>query len=191
MISAPSGTGKSILVERLEREFPYDIEESCSLTTRHPRSGEIEGKHYYFVTLESFLAKVKENAFLEHVEVFGNHYGTLKESVERIRSSRKHVILVIDTQGALEIQKSMKEGVYIFISPPSLTELEKRLISRATEDKEIIKKRLACVEAEMQALSFYDYHIINDDLEVAYQTLKSICIAEAHRIVHHTNKGVK
>lgn len=180
VISAPAGTGKSTLVEKMVGEFPDVIAESCSTTTRSPRPGEIKGQHYDFVSKIEFEQLKKKGAFLEHAEVFGDFYGTRTDEILRLENEGKHVILVIDTQGAMQVKRKM-EATFIFISPPSHEELKKRLINRKTEDSKTIEKRLAWAKEEMNRIPFYDYHIVNDDLEITYQILKSIFIAQEHK----------
>jgi guanylate kinase len=183
VVSAPAGTGKSTLVDRLVKEFE-GLEETCSVTTRQPRAGEKEGKHYHFVSPSVFAKRVKEGAFLEHVDVHGHKYGTLKEDVDKIHSEGKHAILVIDTQGARRIQESGIEAIYTFLAAPSMEILKKRLISRGTETTAQIEKRLEIAEKELEASALYHYRIVNDELEIAYLKLKSVLIAEAHKIKH-------
>lgn len=184
IVSAPAGTGKSTLVDRLQEEFRGQIIETCSWTTRTARVGEKEGVHYHFVSKEAFLKKAEEGAFLEYVTVHGNYYGTLKEDVDAIMNKGKHAILVIDTQGAVRVQGKEYASISIFLAPPSLDELKRRLIARGTESELQINSRLAHSEEELKAVGVYHYHIVNDDLETAYQALKSICIAETHKVKH-------
>lgn len=185
VISAPAGTGKSTLVHLLLEEFPNEIIESCSSTTRPPRPGEIAQKHYNFLTVPEFERKILDGEFLEYAHVFGNYYGTPKLQVEQLLRQGKHVILVIDTQGALQI-KGRVPGIYVFISPPSMEELKRRLFKRRTEDEEKINVRMEWAKKEMELANHYDYHIINDNLEVTYQILRAIFIAEEHK---NRNKG--
>lgn len=179
IISAPAGTGKTTLVQMLTKEFPHVVA-SISHTTRQPRQGEIEGVHYHFISKKEFVKRIDDGEFLEYVKLYDDYYGTHKLWVENQLIQGKHVILVIDTQGA-ELLKEMK-AIFIFISPPSIEELERRLRSRQTETKDMIEKRLLWAKKEMEAQKNYDYLIINDDLAIAYQVLRSILIAEEHRI---------
>lgn len=180
VVSAPAGTGKTTLVDMLTREFP-SVVRSISCTTRAPRSGEQNKKDYFFLTKEEFDAKIQQGDFLEHAQVFGHDYGTSKEFVKTQTKAGKHVVLVIDTQGAL-LLKGKLPAVFIFISPPSFNELKGRLNKRQTEQPESIEERLAWAHHELEKMHQYDYHIINDDLETAYTVLKSIFIAEEHKI---------
>jgi len=177
VVSAPAGTGKSTLVKKLVEEFPDAIEESRSCTTRKPRPREDE---YDFLSVEDFEKKLTNDEFLEHAKVFSNYYGTLKSEVSRIQESGKHVILVIDTQGALKIKNEV-EATFIFINPPSFEVLKERLFKRRTESDEIIEERLTWAKREMEFGKEYDYQLTNDDLEVSYQVLRSIIIAEEYK----------
>lgn len=181
VVSAPAGTGKTTLVRMLINEFDC-VAESVSCTTRKIRPGEIPGRDYYFLTEEEFEAKKREGDFLEHAKVFDNEYGTSREYVMKNQAAGKHVFLVIDTQGAMKLKKESFDAIYVFLSPPSLEELKQRLCKRQTESKETIEKRLSWAEHEMQMACYYDYHIINDNLENAYTILRSIVIAEEHRV---------
>ncbi|CDZ80677.1 Guanylate kinase [Candidatus Rubidus massiliensis] len=180
IISAPAGTGKTTLVHMLTKEFPQ-VCESVSFTTRYLRPNEIEGKHYFFVSKDEFELMVRNQSFLEYVELYGFYYGTSKAFVEEKLNEGKHVVLVIDTQGALALQKTEIPAIYIFLKPPSMEELEKRLINRKTESEKKVEERIEWAEKELQDSKFYNYHIVNDDLQIAYQVLRSIVIAEDHR----------
>ena len=180
IISAPAGTGKTTLVNMLTEKYPQVIR-NVTCTTREKRPGEVNGKDYYFLTEEEFQKKLKAGDFLEHADVFGNHYGTSKSLIEKELKSGKDVILVIDTQGALQLKARLKDKVdatFIFISPPSFEELKKRLIQRRTETPEKIEKRLKTARQELEMISHYDYHIVNDDLTAAFEALKNIIIAD-------------
>lgn len=180
ILSAPAGTGKTTLVEKLTSEEPH-IVRNISYTTRAPRKGEVEGKDYHFISFQEFERKIKKNDFLEYAEVFGHFYGTCKESVEKLLNKGCDAVLVIDTQGALAIKKLLK-GVYIFVSPPSLKELEKRLVNRKTESASELKTRLEWASRELKQAVHYDYNIVNSDLKEAYIALKSIFIAEKFKV---------
>jgi len=180
IISAPAGTGKTTLVKRLIHEFPHVVQ-SLSYTTRAPRKGEINGVDYNFIDRATFEEKIRSGELLEYIELYGFYYGTSCLWVEEQRKKGNHVILVIDTQGGLNL-KTKIQATFIFIEPPSLEELKNRLILRKTEPLSVIEKRLSCVERELEQGKNYDYRIINDRIDVAYQVLKSIFIAETHRI---------
>lgn len=181
IISAPAGTGKTTLVDKLAREFPT-IVRSISYTTRPARAGEVEGEHYHFIGKDEFEAMIEEGLFLEHVKLYDDYYGTSRAWVLEQQKQGKHVVLVIDTQGAMRLRGAFP-AVFIFIRPPSLEELSKRLERRKTETKETLEKRLSWAKFELEAVRYYDYQVVNDDLETAYQVLRSIFIAEEHRIL--------
>lgn len=181
VLSAPSGTGKTTLIDMLLTEFP-SVVRSISYTTRKPRDGEVSGKDYYFVEKEEFYRKIAEGDFLEHVQLYGYDYGTSSAWVEDQIRRGKHVVLVIDTQGALILKKKF-QAVFIFVKPPSPEELKKRLMNRRTEDDAKMKERLNRAEKEIEISDFYDYRFVNDDLKVGYQVLRSIIIAESHRVI--------
>jgi guanylate kinase len=179
VISAPAGTGKTTLVRMLQKEFSC-LAESVSYTTRKPRPNEEEGVDYYFVSESEFTQKLEEGEFVEYAKVFDHYYGTSKSFVESQLLKGKHVLLVIDTQGAIQL-KSHYDATFIFISPPSVSELRSRLYGRKTETDQAIEHRLSWAEKEMALASLYDYHIVNEDLYTAYAVLRSILIAEEHR----------
>ncbi len=181
MISAPAGTGKTTLVEMLLKEFPEEVAESCSNTTRAPRPGEIARQHYHFLSIPEFEAMIKADVFLEHVKLFGNYYGTSKEEIASLRAQGKHVVMVIDTQGAMRIKEKVSAS-FIFIRPPSFQELRNRLFKRRTEDEEKIEERLRWAKKEIETAAQYDYQIINEDLDTTYQILRSILVAEEHKM---------
>lgn len=179
VISAPAGTGKTTLVRMLRDEFDC-VAESVSYTTRKIRSKEVEGKDYHFISLEQFREKIADGEFIEYAEVFGYHYGTSRKAVETLQAEGKHVILVIDTQGALQLKRILP-AIFIFISPPSSEELKRRLHGRKSETDEVIQTRLSWARKEISEARQYDYHIVNEDLSVAYQVLRAILIAEEHK----------
>lgn len=179
VVSAPAGTGKTTLVQMLQQEFPCVVE-SVSYTTRKPRTNERNGKDYFFLSEKEFQEKIEAGEFYEYAKVFDHYYGTSRSFVEKERAKGLHVVLVIDTQGAMLLKKKL-DAAFIFLRPPSLEELERRLRQRSTETDESIAKRLSWAEKEMEMASFYDYQIVNSDLEIAYDVLRSILIAEEHK----------
>lgn len=180
VVSAPAGTGKTTLVKMLVKEFP-NVVASISLTTRSPRPEELNGRDYFFVSTNEFEEKIQAGEFLEHVKLYGDYYGTSRQWVQDQLQKGNHVILTIDTQGAL-LLKNHFPAVFIFIFPPSIEELKKRLELRKTETPAEIERRMAVAKKEIESAKFYDYTLINDDLKVAYNTLHSILIAEEHRV---------
>ncbi|MDD2840667.1 MAG: guanylate kinase [Rickettsiales bacterium] len=173
ILSSPSGTGKSTLGKMLLDKY-NNIKLSTSATTRKPREGEVDGFHYYFLTQEEFDKKVENDEFLEHAGVYDKSYGTLKSQVEDKFNEGNDVLLDIDWQGNLLVSKKIQDKsklLKIFLLPPSIQELENRLSSRATDSKEIIEKRMADARNTMSHYKEYDYIIINDSLEVAFDEL--------------------
>ncbi len=179
ILSAPAGTGKTTLVKRLVKQDPR-IVPSISFTTRPPREGEKDGIDYHFVTREAFEQKIADGDFLEHVDFCGNYYGTSGAWVDAQREAGSHVILTIDTQGAL-LLKNKVDAVYIFVLPPSLEVQRHRLEYRMTDSRENIEKRLARTPYELQAAKYYDYVVVNDRLEGAAAAVMNIIHAEEHR----------
>lgn len=179
VLSAPAGTGKTTLVQKLVQEFP-SVVQSISYTTRKPRVKEVTGDHYFFISKEEFEAKIAEHEFLEYVLLYGDYYGTSKVWVESMLSQGKHLFLVIDTQGALQLMDSV-DACFIFVKPPSLEVLRQRLLERNSETEESLNNRLAWAEKEMAADHYYDYVFFNDNLNTAYEILRSIVIAEEHK----------
>jgi len=180
VISAPSGTGKTTLCHMLLKELPNAVF-SVSFTTREPREGEVNGRDYWFVSKEEFERRIREGDFLEWAQVYGYYYGTSKGQVLKALKEGKDVILDIDTQGALQVKERFPEAVLIFILPPSLKELERRLRKRGTDPEDVIEKRLKLAREEIKKAKFYDYIVVNDKLEVAYSKLKSIITSEKCR----------
>lgn len=177
IISAPTATGKTTLVNKLEKELS-NLVRSISYTTRKPRKNEKEGVDYYFISEEEFKAKVEAGDFLEYAKVFGHYYGTSKEVVEKLRNDGKKVVLVIDVQGAMTLKDKLP-SVLIFLKPPSYEELERRLRLRGMDSEEKIKERLKMAKLEMKEANKFDYQIVNDDLDTACKLIRSIIIKES------------
>jgi guanylate kinase len=178
VLSAPAGTGKTTLVRMLTEEFPQVIQ-SISYTSREPRPHERTGVDYHFVAKEKFKEKITSGDFLEHAVVYEDYYGTDQRWVEERLKQGKHVFLVIDTQGARQLMGKVP-AVFIFVYPPSFEELKTRLEERKTESSQVIEERLSWSRQELEAGKLYQYNIVNDDLNIAYQVLRSIVIAEDH-----------
>lgn len=181
VISGPSGAGKGTICKAL-LEKHNNIYISVSATTRAPRAGEVEGVNYYFLTKEDFEVKVRENGFLEYANVHGNFYGTPKGNVEKMLEDGKDVILEIDIQGALQVKENFKEGVFIFILPPSMEELKQRIIKRGSETEESLMTRFKNAYKEINYVSKYNYAVVNDTLELAVEKVESIITAEKCRV---------
>ncbi len=181
IISAPSGTGKTTILKRVIAELK-NIVFSVSHTTRSPRLGEEKDVDYFFVDKSTFVTMQDQGLFLEWAEVHGNLYGTCSNTVQTITEQGNDIILDIDVQGARQLMDKLKnKGVFVFISPPSLHELEKRLVNRGTESDSVIATRLNNAHDEMKSLEYYDYVIVNDRVDQAVDELKSIIIAERSR----------
>ncbi len=180
IVSAPSGAGKTTLCRKAVDFFP-DLRHSISYTTRRPREGERNGVDYWFVDEARFRSMAERGEFIEYAEVHGRLYGTSGRDLEGLLSKGLNVILDIDVQGAERIRKRLPEGVYIFIVPPSIEACEERLKKRSKDSPEEIKRRLDVAVEEIKRASGYDYIIINDDLEKAFDELKSIITAEKIR----------
>nr|WP_321466303.1 guanylate kinase [uncultured Desulfobulbus sp.] len=181
VLSAPSGCGKTTILKRVMAELP-SLSFSVSHTTRKPRPGEVDGVQYHFVSPQDFLALRDQQpcGFLEWAEVHGNYYGTSVAEVERRCRQGQDVLLDIDVQGAAQVRQGA-DPVTVFIAPPSLQVLEQRLRGRGTESEETIGRRLHNARAEMAEIAAYDYVIVNDKLEEAVESLRSIIIAERCR----------
>ncbi len=172
IVSGPSGVGKGTIVKTIisRRE---DVVESVSCTTRPPRAGEVNGKHYFFLSREEFERRIEENGFLEYDEHFGNIYGTPRAFVEETLKD-KSIILEIEVEGAMQVKKSYPDCVLVMVVPPSMEELKRRLQGRESETEEQIANRLARIEYEYSKKDLYDYVIVNDDLETAIKEVESI-----------------
>ncbi len=181
ILSSPSGAGKSTLARRL-MEWDPSLSFSVSATTRAPRSGEIDGKDYYFRSREEFEAMVAKGEMLEHAEVFGNLYGSPRGPVEAAMAEGRDTIFDIDWQGGQQVKQAMgQEVISIFILPPSIPELERRLRSRGQDSDDVIEGRMAKSEAEISHWAEYDYVLINEDVERTEADLKTILSAERMR----------
>jgi guanylate kinase len=180
VISGPSGAGKGTICKSLLDKHDFWI--SVSATTRQPRQGEIDGKNYYFITKENFKNRIEQGDFLEYAEVYGNFYGTPKSSVLQMIDSGKDVILEIDIQGALKVKEAFKEGIFIFILPPSMEELKQRIIRRGSETRESLMTRFKSAYKEINYVSKYSYAVVNDTVEEAVKKIESIVVAERCRV---------
>lgn len=180
VVSAPSGTGKTTVVERLVQVVP-DLGLSRSYTSRAMRTGEKDGVDYNFITREQFEAMIAADAFLEWADVFGNLYGTGKAETERELAAGRDLVLVIDVQGARQVRSHGANAIGIFVLPPSFEALERRLRGRSKDSEEAIRKRLATARREIRAVAEYEYVIVNDELDACVDRLRSIVLAERAR----------
>jgi len=180
ILSSPSGGGKTTIARRL-MTLRNDVGYSVSCTTRLPRSGEVDGKDYYFLSTGEMLAARERGEFAESAEVHGKMYGTLRREVDRVLGSGKHVRMDIDVQGAEQFVKAFPRSVLVFVLPPSVDVLMTRLMARKTESREALRVRLASALKELQAIGMYDYVVVNDSLDRAVAAVSSIIDAETFR----------
>lgn len=180
VVSGPSGVGKGTICKELLKT--QDIFFSVSATTRKAREGEIDGINYFFKTEDDFKKMIENKELLEWAPFCESFYGTPKAAVLEKLENGTDVLLEIDVQGALQVRKHYPEGVYIFVLPPNMQELERRIRGRATETEEVIKLRLSKASNEIDTVNKYNYIVINDDVEAAVFAIKSIITAEKHRI---------
>ena len=180
VLSGPSGVGKSSLRAKVRKEFPR-LAYSISYTTRPPRHGEAEGRDYHFVSKDTFLAMREAGAFVEWAIVHGNYYGTSGDRLEKQLNEYGDVLLEIDVQGARQVKARFPQACFIFVLPPDREALEERLLKRGTEQGEDIETRLENAMEELLEASWYDYLIINDDLDEAVEALKAVILAARYR----------
>nr|WP_031516160.1 guanylate kinase [Desulfofalx alkaliphila] len=180
VLSGPSGAGKGTICQQLIKK-ESSISLSVSVTTRSPRLGEEHGKNYFFINEEQFKQMIEGDQLLEWAQVYGNFYGTPRDWVEKKLQAGEDVLLEIDIQGALQIKEKFPQCILVFVIPPSINELQARLIKRGTDCNDVIKKRLQCVEGELQKVPQYDYIVVNDCLDTAIDQVRSIIVAEKCR----------
>lgn len=189
ILSAPSGAGKTTVARKVLEQVP-ELVRVVTYTTREPRPGEQDGQDYRFISKEEFEAKIKEGFFLEYANVYGNYYGTPKKEIDELLSLGKDVLLIIDVQGAFKVKSLMREAVSIFLLPPSLEELKRRIEGRGYVDKNL-EKRLQTAKEEIPCAKYFDYIVINDFLNNAVEKVKAIIIsyrAQAKRVVDNIEK---
>ncbi|MFE5319678.1 guanylate kinase [Paenibacillus sp. NPDC056579] len=187
VLSGPSGVGKGTVCKALRQCTP-DLVYSVSATTREARQGEVDGVNYFFKTREQFQQLIEEDQMLEWAEYVGNFYGTPRKFVEETINSGKDIILEIEVQGALKVKQKFPEGVFIFLLPPSMDELESRIVGRGTESEESIRNRMSVAMDEIKLMEHYDYAIVNDRVENACSKIQAIVVAEHCRKEKVVNK---
>ena len=176
ILSGPSGVVKGTIRKYFEKDDRLNLAYSTSMTTRSPRQGEKDGVDYFFTTKEKFEEAIKNGELLEYAEFVGNYYGTPLNEVERLRNEGKNVLLEIEVQGATQVQKRCPDALSIFIIPPSMDELERRIRGRRSEPEEIIQQRLAKASHEMKMIPNYKYIVCNDDPKLAAELIKTIIL---------------
>jgi guanylate kinase len=181
VFSGVSGVGKGTLLDRLMPMEDLNLAYSVSMTTRAPREGEVEGEDYFFVSKKRFVEAIKNDELLEHARFVGNDYGTPRAYVEQQRALGKNVILEIEIRGAKQIMEKCPDALSIYIVPPSLEELERRLRARSTEDDETIMKRIAKAKRELKDTDSYEHIVCNDDLDVAVEEIRQIILDEINK----------
>lgn len=187
VLSGPSGVGKGTVCKAL-RECTPELIYSVSATTREPREGEVEGVNYFFKTKEQFQQLIRDDQVLEWAEYVGNYYGTPRRFVEDTLNAGKDIILEIEVQGALKVKQKFPQGVFIFLLPPSMDELENRIVGRGTESEESIRSRMSVAMDEIRLMEHYDYAIVNDRVEHACARINAIIEAEHCRKDRVVNK---
>ncbi|MGA9226673.1 MAG: guanylate kinase [Mesobacillus sp.] len=191
VLSGPSGVGKGTVRKELFSQPDTAFEYSVSATTRFPREGERNGVDYFFKTREEFEDMIKQDQLLEYAEFVGNYYGTPVEYVRQTLDAGKDVFLEIEVQGASQVRRKFPEGLFIFLAPPSLSELENRIVTRGTETEDIIKGRMRAAREEIEMMELYDYVVENDHVESAANRVKAIVVAEhcrRERVQHRYKK---
>ncbi|ALC81009.1 MULTISPECIES: guanylate kinase [Bacillus] len=178
VLSGPSGVGKGTVRQALFSQEDTDFEYSISVTTRKPRQGERNGFDYFFKTREEFEEMIAQNKLLEWAEYVGNYYGTPVDYVEQTLQNGKDVFLEIEVQGALQVRNAFPEGLFIFLAPPSLSELKNRIVTRGTETNALIENRMKTAKIEIEMMDAYDYVVENDNVERACERIKAIVLAE-------------
>ena len=181
VVSGPSGTGKGTVCSELLSQA-QDLAYSISATTRQPRAGEVDGKNYYFMDKADFEKKIAEGGFLEYANVYGNYYGTPLGKIEERLAKGVDILLEIDTQGALNVMKKCPDGLFIFLVPPSLAELERRIRGRGSETEESLQKRMGSACKEIEDGRKYSYVVVNDTVKHAVQRIMAIRAAEHCRV---------
>ena len=188
IVSGPSGTGKGTIMDEYFKKYPEDNTFlSVSMTSRAPRPIDTEGVTYYFKTREEFEYLIEHDGLAEWTEFCGNYYGTPKKPVNDMLAQGRNVVLEIEVDGGMQVKKAIDNAVGIFVLPPSLDELKRRLRSRNTESEEVINTRIARAFKEIKEINNYDYVIVNDDINKAVDTFRAIMIGECQRVIRNKN----
>ncbi|WP_100330857.1 guanylate kinase [Bacillus xiapuensis] len=191
VLSGPSGVGKGTVRKEIFSQPDVEFEYSISMTTRAPREGEVDGVDYFFKSRAEFEQLIAEGKLLEYAEFVGNYYGTPVDYVRETLDAGKDIFLEIEVQGAKQVRDKFPEGLFIFLAPPSLSELHSRITNRGTESEEVIKGRMEKARKEIQMMELYDYVVENDEIEHACSKIKAIVVAEhcrRERVQHRYNK---
>jgi guanylate kinase len=181
VLSSPSGGGKTVIAEKLLKKHP-EFSRSVSVTTRRKRPGEEDGVHYYFVNRAGFQKKIKGGEFAEWAKVFGDYYGTPKKNIQKAEGEKEVLLLVLDVQGGRALKRKYPHSVLIFILPPSLPELRRRLVNRRADNPEVIKKRLKMALEEISYAEKYDYLVVNENLRQTVELIEKIIIFEKQKM---------
>ena len=180
VVSGPSGTGKGTICNKVMNRHPLNY--SISITTRAPREGEVDGKDYFFVSKKEFEYMISNNQLLEYAQVYDNYYGTPRKYVLDQLNSGLDILLEIEMNGAYQVKQKFRDGVFVFVLPPSLDELHKRIKKRGKDSEETIKKRMELAASEIAHAVQYDYIVINDNLEKAVNQIDAILVAEKTKV---------
>lgn len=178
VLSGPSGVGKGTVRKEIFSQGNTDFEYSISMTTRSPREGEVDGVDYFFKTREEFEELISQGKLLEYAEFVGNYYGTPVDYVRQTLDKGKDVFLEIEVEGAKQVREKFPDGLFIFLVPPSLSELKNRIVTRGTETEEVINNRMTVAKEEIEMMHLYDYVVENDQVEKAVERIKAIVVAE-------------
>ncbi|MGO2299626.1 guanylate kinase [Paucilactobacillus nenjiangensis] len=182
VLSGPSGVGKGTVRKAIFDQKTNDFQYSISMTTRKPRPGEVDGVDYFFVSTEEFEKRIQNGGMLEYAKYVDNYYGTPLEYVEETLNSGKDVFLEIEVNGAMQVRAKCPDGVFVFLTPPDLIELKQRLISRGTDDMDVINKRIAKAVGEIKMMQNYDYAVVNDVVANAVEKIKDVIRSERLRV---------
>ncbi len=186
VLSGPSGVGKGTVRQAIFSQEDTKFEYSISVTTRNPREGEVDGVDYFFKSRDEFERMIENNKLLEWAEYVGNYYGTPVDYVEQTLQEGKDVFLEIEVQGALQVRNAFPEGLFIFLAPPSLSELKNRIVTRGTETDDLIENRMKAAKAEIEMMDAYDYVVENDDIQTACDKINAIVLAATASGWKHT-----